>query len=78
MAASNEEVDGPVGYHTKLIEIAHQMASLTWSGDVETLRRFRVIYRHMAATVGVTLTNVVTSVWRNGYLETMFPGYSGR
>lgn len=24
------------------------------------------------------LTNVVTYVWRNGYLVTMFPGYSGR
>ncbi len=41
----------PYGYHTKLIELAYQMASAGASGDAETLRRFRVIYRHLAATV---------------------------
>lgn len=46
----------PFGYHTKLIELAYQMASFNSPGDAETLRRFRAIYRHMAATVdGVTV-----------------------
>lgn len=46
----------PFGYHTKLIELAYTMASQDSPSDADTLRRFRTIYRHLAATVdGVML-----------------------
>ena len=41
----------PFGDRTKLIELAFNIASANSSDDVETLRRFRRIYRHMAASV---------------------------
>ena len=42
---------GPFDYHNKLIEIAWDAATRETSSPAEALRRFRVIYRHMAATV---------------------------
>ncbi len=41
----------PTGYHVKLIELAYQMASAKATSEADLLRRFRTIYRHMAATV---------------------------
>ncbi len=41
----------PFGYHTKLIELAYNMAAFNSPSDADTLRRFRTIYRHLAATV---------------------------
>ena len=41
----------PMGYHSKLIELAYNMATFNSPSDAETLRRFRLIYRHMATTV---------------------------
>jgi hypothetical protein len=42
---------GPFDYHNKLIELAWDAAAQGSQSPTEALRRFRVIYRHMAATV---------------------------
>lgn len=42
---------GPFDYHYKLIELAWEAATREASSTDDSLRRFRVIYRHMAATV---------------------------
>jgi hypothetical protein len=42
---------GPFDYHNKLIELAWDAASQGAASTTEALRRFRLIYRHMAATV---------------------------
>ena len=42
---------GPFDYHNKLIELAWSAAATGSASPTEALRRFRVIYRHMAATV---------------------------
>lgn len=42
---------GPFDYHNKLIELAWDAASREASSIEDALRRFRLIYRHMAATV---------------------------
>lgn len=41
----------PYDYHVKIIELAYGMAVARGGSDAETLRRFRRIYRHMAASV---------------------------
>lgn len=41
----------PFASQTKLIELAYDMATANSSDDAELLRRFRVIYRHMSASV---------------------------
>lgn len=38
-------------YHSKLIEVAWDAATRDASSTADALRRFRVIYRHMSATV---------------------------
>ncbi len=40
-----------VDYHVKLIDIAEQMARQQANTYPEFLRKFRTIYRHLAATV---------------------------
>lgn len=45
-----KELD-PFGSHTKLVELAYDMAKAHGSDDADVLRRFRVIYRHLATTV---------------------------
>lgn len=45
----------PYDYHVKIIELAYGMAVAEAGTDAETLRRFRTIYRHMAATVDGSL-----------------------
>jgi hypothetical protein len=41
----------PFGYHAKLIELADKLARDGAKDPADLLRRFRVIYRHLAATV---------------------------
>jgi hypothetical protein len=41
----------PMAYRVKLIELAYQMAMGSGGSEADILRRFRTIYRHMAATV---------------------------
>lgn len=48
----------PFGYQAKVIELAYQLASANSSGDAETLRRFRVIYRHMSATINSVMVEI--------------------
>jgi hypothetical protein len=49
---SSREVDiGPFDYHNKLIEVAWDAAREGAPPQAEALRRFRIIYRHLAATV---------------------------
>lgn len=40
-----------MGYHTKIIELAYNLAANGAKDQAEVLRRFRVAYRHMAASV---------------------------
>jgi hypothetical protein len=42
---------GPFDYHNKLIELAWDAATDGSQSPTDALRRFRVMYRHMAATV---------------------------
>ena len=41
----------PFGSHTKLIELAYDIAKAQGTDEADVLRRFRIIYRHMATTV---------------------------
>lgn len=41
----------PYGYHTKLIELAYNLAAGGAKDQADVLRRFRTTYRHMAASV---------------------------
>jgi hypothetical protein len=41
----------PFGYHTKLVELAYSLATEGAADNADVLRRFRTIYRHMAASV---------------------------
>ena len=41
----------PFGSHTKLIELAYDMAKAQGSDDADVLRRFRIIYRHLSTSV---------------------------
>jgi hypothetical protein len=46
------EMDPYLPYQTELVKIADRLASQAGGGDEATyLRRFRVIYRHLAATI---------------------------
>lgn len=40
-----------IGYHTKIIELAYNLAASGAKDEAEVLRRFRITYRHMAASV---------------------------
>ncbi|MDQ3690456.1 MAG: hypothetical protein M3406_10555 [Chloroflexota bacterium] len=48
----------PIGFPNKVIELAYQLASSSTQGDAEILRRFRIIYGHMAITVGALQTDL--------------------
>ena len=48
----------PFDYRVKLIELAWEMASGTAADDADRLRRFRTIYRHLAATVDGTMAEL--------------------
>jgi hypothetical protein len=62
----------PIGYRVKLIELAYQMAMKSGGSEADILRRFRTIYRHMAATVDGAMADVGF-----GPFGAMGPGYPG-
>jgi hypothetical protein len=41
----------PFASQTKMLELAYEMASRGSTGEAETLRRFRIVYRHLATSV---------------------------
>ena len=60
----------PYGSHTRLIELAYEMAKAEASDDSELLRRFRIIYRHMATSV----TSVFVELGQGPYGPMGVPG----
>ena len=48
----------PYDYRVKLIEIAERIASDGAADNLDFLRRFRTVYRHLVATVDGTATDL--------------------
>ena len=62
----------PFGYHTKLIELAYNLAAGGAKDQADVLRRFRTVYRHMAASVDSVMVEL-----QQGAFGPMGPGMPG-